>query len=314
MKSIHKRWTGFILFLSALLLFVGCAPAETAKPKGPTRSIQHSMGKTDVPTEPKRVVVLTNEGIEALLAVGVKPVGAVRAYQKDGTWYKHLEKDLTGVKDVGTEDQPNIEAITNLKPDLIIGNKVRQEKVYNELSSIAPTVFADKLGGDWQKNLPLYADAVNKKAEGEKVLKEFDQRVEDIKKKAGDKLKQKISLVRFVPGETRIYYKQSFPGSIIEQLGFARPEPQTKDSAIEKITKERLSEVDGDILFYFLYEAEPGASDLEKEWMSDPVWQKLNVVKNKKVHKVDDIIWTTAGGIKAAHLMLDDIEKYVINK
>jgi len=28
---------------------------------------------------------------------------------------------------------------------------------------------------------------------------------------------------------------------------------------------------------------------------------------------VDDVIWNTAGGIKAANLLLDDLYKYVLN-
>ncbi|MED3855592.1 iron siderophore-binding protein, partial [Priestia megaterium] len=39
-----------------------------------------AMGKTEIPKTPKRVVVLTNEGTEALLAMGIKPVGAVQSW------------------------------------------------------------------------------------------------------------------------------------------------------------------------------------------------------------------------------------------
>jgi iron complex transport system substrate-binding protein len=35
----------------------------------------------------------------------------------------------------------------------------------------------------------------------------------------------------------------------------------------------------------------------------------LNVVKAGKVHAVSDAIWNTAGGIIAANIMLDEIEK-----
>ena len=50
------------------------------------------------------------------------------------------------------------------------------------------------------------------------------------------------------------------------------------------------------------------ASELEKEWLEDPLFKNLEVAKNGEVHKVDDVIWNTAGGVKAANLMLDDIE------
>ena len=49
----------------------------------------------------------------------------------------------------------------------------------------------------------------------------------------------------------------------------------------------------------------------EKEWIEDPMFKTLEVVKNNKVYRVDDAIWNTAGGVRAANLMLDDIEKFL---
>jgi hypothetical protein len=86
---------------------------------------------------------------------------------------------------VGDELQPNMELIASLKPDLIIGNKVRQEKVYEQLKQIAPTVFAEDLAGDWQINFKLYMEAVNKKEEGEKAMTAFNKRVSEMKAKLG---------------------------------------------------------------------------------------------------------------------------------
>jgi iron complex transport system substrate-binding protein len=311
------------LILSVMMVLAGCGKQEQAASttekdagnKEETRIVKHAMGETEIKGTPKRVVVLTNEGTEALLALGVKPVGATRAFTGGGTWYKHIEKEMEGVQDVGTEHQPNIEAIAALKPDLILGNKMRQEKVYEQLSAIAPTVFSETLRGEWKNNFKLYAEAVNKKAEGDKVIADFDKRVEEFKKKAGDKLSTKVSLVRFMPGKIRIYYNDTFAGIIFKQIGLARPESQNKDDFAEEVTKERIPEMDGDVMFYFTYETGNGeASKLEKEWTSDPLWKNLNVVKNNKAYKVDDVIWTTAGGVKAANLLMDDLEKYLLKQ
>ncbi|SDX24204.1 iron complex transport system substrate-binding protein [Marininema mesophilum] len=323
-KPIHNKLRFMIsgLLSAALLVTAGCGAQvgnKESQNKGKTTVVKHAMGETKVKGKPKRVVVLTNEGLEALLSVGVKPVGAVRAFSGGGTWYPHLEKKMKGVKDVGLESQPNLEAIAALKPDLIIGNKIRQEKVYNQLSAIAPTVFAEQLSGDWQDNLKLYTTAVGKKDEGKKVISDFDKRVKSIKanlKKEG-KQDTKVSVVRFLPGQTRIYYKDSFPGVILDQVGLKRPKTQEKNEFAKEVTKERIPDMDGDALFYFTYQ-ETGkgkeGSEIEKEWTQDGQWKKLDAVKNKRAYKVDDIIWTTAGGVEAANLLLDDIEKYLLKK
>ena len=66
-----------------------------------------------------------------------------------------------------------MEAIAALKPDLIIGNKMRQEKVYDQLSAIAPTVFSETLRGDWKENFKLYAKALNQEEKGNEVLEDL---------------------------------------------------------------------------------------------------------------------------------------------
>ncbi|QHW33028.1 iron-siderophore ABC transporter substrate-binding protein [Paenibacillus rhizovicinus] len=275
------------------------------------RKITHAMGETVIKGTPARIVVLTNEGTEALLALGVKPVGAVKSWTGD-PWYAHIAKDMDGVTVVGEESQPNLELIASLKPDLIIGNKLRQEKVYEQLKAIAPTIFSETLRGAWQSNFTLYADAIGKKAEGEKIIADYDARTADFKAKAGDKLNQKVSVVRFMAGKTRIYLSDTFTGIAFSKLGITRPDSQNgyKDTFVEEITKERLPEVDADRLFYFTYETGDGkGTQMEEEMLKDPLWKSLNVVKNNKAIKVDDAIWNTAGGVIAANLMLDELYK-----
>jgi len=185
---------------------------------------------------------------------------------------------------------------------------MRQEKIYTQLSAIAPTVFTETLRGEWKNNFTVYADALNKSTEGQKVIGNFDKRIADFKQQVGDKLSTQVSIVRFMPGKTRIYYSQTFSGIILNELGFARPQSQTKDAFADDVTKERIPEMDGDILFYFTWETGNGdASKAEQEWTNDPLWKNLSVVKNNKAYKVNDDIWNTAGGVIAANLLLDDL-------
>ncbi|MCS7462097.1 iron-siderophore ABC transporter substrate-binding protein [Paenibacillus doosanensis] len=283
--------------------------AQAAASDAP-RKIKHAMGETEVPAHPKKVVILTDEGTEALLALGIKPVGAVQSYVGN-PWFDHIKADMEGVTVLGAESQPNLELIASLKPDLIIGNKMRHEKIYDQLKAIAPTVYSETLRGEWKENFKLYADTLNKKQEGDQVIAAFDKRIEDFKSKAGDKLKEKIAVVRFMGGKTRFYYGDMFSGVIFKQIGFPRSDPKSDEKAFEDITKERLPELDAaDRVFYFTYETGDGkGTKQEQEWMNDPLWQNLKVVKNNKLTKVSDTTWNTAGGVKAANLMLDDLYK-----
>ncbi|GLB59743.1 ABC transporter substrate-binding protein [Cytobacillus sp. NCCP-133] len=286
---------------------------EGNKTEDTSYTVEHAMGTTTLEKTPEKVVILTNEGTEALLSMGVTPVGAVQSWTGD-PWYEHIADQMKDVQVVGTESEVNVEAIAALQPDLIIGNKMRQEKIYDQLNSIAPTIFAETLRGNWKENFELYAKAINKEEAGNKVIADYDSRIEEIKTSLGDKLNQEVSIVRFMAGDVRIYHKDSFSGVILDQIGLARPESQNVDDFAEKnATKERIPAMDGDVLFYFTYETgDDKASQLEKEWIEDPLFKNLKVAQEGKVYKVSDTIWNTAGGVIAANLLLDDIEKHLV--
>lgn len=272
------------------------------------REITHAMGVTDVPDSPQRIVVLTNEGTEALLAVGVTPIGAVESW-KGNPWYDYLMPQMGGVTLLGTEGEPNLELIATLEPDLILGSKVRQEKIYEQLSAIAPTVLSETLGAVWQENLTVYSDAVGKAAEGQAAIAAFNTRAAAIRAALGDRADDTISLVRISPARSRMYFKNSFPGVVLDAVGFARPAAQDKDEFAEDLTRERIPELAADRIFYF----SPDPTDAEAEanladWLDDPLWQNLEAVKAGNARRVDDAIWVAAGGVFAANTLLDNIE------
>ncbi|KKI93393.1 iron siderophore-binding protein [Bacillus sp. SA1-12] len=328
--TYKKSWLSLFVLSIVMLLLAACgnnAEEEGTESQGAeggtdakteeAYTIEHAMGSTEIKGTPKKVVILTNEGTEALLAMGVKPVGAVQSHLGE-PWYEHISKDMEGVEVVGTESEVNIEAIAALQPDLIIGNKMRQEKVYEKLSAIAPTVFSETLRGDWQENFKLYAKALNREEEGKKVIDEFEAHVSEVKETAGDKLDQSVSVVRFMAGLTRVYYTDTFSGVIFDKLGLKHSSTVQElftdnpdDLFVREVGKEVIPQMDADILFYFTF-APPGdteATKTEEEWTNDPLWKNLNVVKEGKAYKVDDAIWNTAGGVIAANKLLDDLEK-----
>jgi iron complex transport system substrate-binding protein len=294
--------------LRAALAAISITCVLALAPAAGAREIVHSMGTTEVPDAPQRVVILTNEGTEALLAVGIKPVGAVRSWLGD-PWYKHIAADMADVTVLGDESAVNLELLAALEPDLIIGTKLRHEAIYGQLSAIAPTVISERLRGDWKINMKLYAEAVGKSAEAEAAFAAYDARIAAISQALGDAKAEKISLVRFMAGRTRIYLKDTFAGNILSQIGFARPANQDRDEFVDEVTKERIPEFEGDRLFYFIYETGDGAADkAAAEWMADPLWAALPAVAAGKAMGVSDAIWNTAGGIIAANGMLDELE------
>lgn len=280
---------------------------------GLARDIEHAMGVTRVPEEPRRVVVLTTEGAEALLVLGVTPVGAANGRAATGRgdpWYPHVAGLLRESEPLGEERSINLEQVASLAPDIILGNKQRHEAVYEQLSSIAPTVFSERLRGDWRVNLKLYAKALGRSGQAEEALRRFDARVSRLSEALGAMKSETLSVLRFMPGQIRIYQKDSFSGYLLDLIGIARPPLQQADGFVLRVGKESIPDMDGDRLVHFTYEPGDGeATGLARTVLADPLWQTLGAVKDGKAHAVDDTIWNTAGGVLAANLMLNDIAR-----
>lgn len=315
-----RKFMVSIILLIAVFALAACGGSkdEQVTAKEETKesfTIEHSMGTTTIKGVPEKIVVLTNHGTEALLSLGITPVGAVQSWTGD-PWYEHISDQMEGVEIVGLESDINLEAIAALQPDLILGNKMRQEEHYQALSDIAPTVFEETLRGDWKVNFELIAKAVGQEEKGQEVLDEYNSRVASLTENLGDKVNTEVSMVRFMPDDVRIYHKDSFSGIILQEIGLARPEAQDVDDfAAKGVTKERVTEMDGDVIFYFTYENEKGeGQQVEDGWINDPLWKNLEAVKQGKAFEVSDTIWNTAGGVIAANIMLDDLEDKLLEE
>lgn len=282
------------------------SPAPQAE-QPPTRTIEHAMGTTEVPMEPKRVVVLDTGEFDSVMALGVKPVGAVRA-PVDSGFLEYLEDEAKGVELVGTITEPNLEKIASLNPDLILSSKLRHEDIYDKLSGIAPTVFAETVGVAWKENFLLDARALGMEDKARRVLDEYEQRATQLGRQIGDPAAISVSLVRFMPEQIRLYAKGSFIGTVLADVGFSRPQSQQADKTFVEVSAEQVALADGDVIFVSSYG--PADETALPSVTGGPVWQTLGAVKAGKVQVVPDDHWMLGIGPVAAQLVLDDLETY----
>ncbi|WP_433511499.1 ABC transporter substrate-binding protein [Nonomuraea sp. CA-143628] len=298
-----------LAFLLPLLALAACGTSTTAQQAGPTRTVTHAMGQTKVPLEPKRVVVLDTDKLDTMVSLGLAPVGAAQATESQA-WPKYLGSALAATKAVGTLQQPNIEAIMALKPDLILGTKFRQAAFYDKLSKIAPTVFTEKVGVTWKQNFLLDAEALGKKDQAAGLLSAYETRAKQVGAKYA---KLKVSIVRFMPTEIRMYGPESFSGIVVGDAGIPRPEEQQlatqQDKRFGKLSQENIAQADADAVFYTAYGE--AAAKSQASVTGGPLWKNLGAVKSGNAHNVDDEVWMLGIGVTAAGGILDDLDKYL---
>lgn len=268
-----------------------------------TRTITHAGGTTEVPADPQRVVVLDLGELDSAIALGVTPVGAVRAPVNTGL-LSYLQDEAEGIELVGEIGEPVLEKITALQPDLILGSELRVAEFYDELSPIAPTLFTETVGVVWKDNLAVHAEALGKSDEAQQLLEAYEARADEVGEAVPDDTT--ASVVRFVPGEIRLYANASFIGTVLQDAGIARPPVQDVDEFDVVVSVEQIDQADGDVIFVGTY-SDPAETD-GPAVVGGPLWKRLSAVQSGDVHQVDDDVWFLGTGVGAAELLLDDLQ------
>lgn len=267
------------------------------------RTLTHALGKTEITSAPKRVVVLDVGELDNVVSLGIKPVGYAPAEGDDGI-PTYLQKDAGTPESVGTINNLNLEAIANLEPDLILGSQLRAADKYDELSKIAPTVFSIRPGFTWKENYLLNAAALDKTADAKAKLAAYETKAKQLGTDIGPD-KPSISMVRYLPGKIRLYAKASFIGTILEDTGLPRPRNQQIDELAAEISPEKIDQADADWIFTGVY-GDPKATKRDTA-QANPLWKNLKAVKAGQAKDVPDETWYLGLGVTAADKVLDDL-------
>lgn len=277
------------------------------------RTVQHKLGESCVPLHPQRVIVMDQESLEILVALGVHPI-ATTSSNRVANKTTILNQRIKPIIDLGKEGQPSLESIVKLKPDLIIGMYIDPQN-YKLFSQIAPTVSMNYRHAEWGKTFQEFGNLLNKRLKAEELLEAYQQRIKALKSTFEEKLSEtKISIMRFYTTLefTQFMNHQSFPGSVIEDLQFISiPAVQRQlkgtDETYVSVSLERVDLLDADAIFVAL---DPGADKNFQIYANSPLWQTLKAVKNQRVYIVDSGYWIF-GNILSANAILDDIFKHL---
>jgi iron-siderophore transport system substrate-binding protein len=312
---------GSLLALGALLVTAACggsdqpeAPAAPAGDPAFPRTVTHAMGTTEIPARPQRVVALDNTLSGAVLLLGTELVGYTTLEAADEPLPDYLGADAeqfgANAVPVGLLSSPNVEAIAALEPDVILSAKVRHADLYDQLSRIAPTVFAEATGATWKDNIRLTGQVLGAEAQAEQAIAEFEARAQRV----GDAIRAVtgstpvVSVVRFVDGPARLYTEHTYSGVVLADAGLSRPPSQqggadTSAGQIE-ISEERILDADADHIFVTTWPDPDGASlETQQRFVAKPLWGRLT----GQIHEVPDLTWMSAVGMQGAHAILDDL-------
>ncbi|WP_066426969.1 iron-siderophore ABC transporter substrate-binding protein [Anabaena sp. 4-3] len=323
---MKKRFSYYIklcfILLVSVILIKGCHgnhhqitnSNQTKLAISECKVITQPVGESCIPLQPQRIIALDETSMEALLALDLKPIAATQP-NIAGSIIPKLGKKAEGIVYLGKNSQPNIEKMVLLNPDLILGFSISAEQ-YKLFSQIAPTVTLDYIQNGWKDALSRIAEITGKSEKAQKLLEEYQQRVEKLRTFINHNLKEKtVSVSRFYAGNkfTEFRTKYSFPGSLLTEVGIVLPEIQNQLTTYENqplvsVSLERLDLINADILFIAL---DPGAEENFQQYQNSPLWQNLKAVKNQRIYTVDSSYWIF-GNILSANAILDDLFTYLV--
>jgi len=301
-----------------LVLIIGLSSCNsTQNPSStPQDSIEvtHKLGKVNVLSNPQNIVVFDIGALETLDELGVPVVGIPKDHVPD-----HLAHYKTNpeVADAGSLLEPNFEKINAMQPDLILIS-ARQEKNYDELSKIAPTVFVGVDAKDYmhsfEKNVTLIGQLVRKESEAKAKIDNTKAKLADAQAllAANDK---KALVLMHNNGRFSAHGKGSRFGFIYSEMGLKLAQEDLEVATHgQKISNEFIAEVNPDYLFIVDRNAVVSGQPVSKSDIENKLIQQTKAYKNGKIIYLDPQIWyLSGGGITSTNQMIEDIVKATSN-
>lgn len=315
----------FLLGLGAAGLLVACGDdgdradassddtgSGTAGDSPATREIVTDSGSMEVPAEPQRVVAAIGSFETDMVAVGVMPVLTTTFA---GPWVE-LDDDVVITENI----PPTPEELARLRPDLIVGwTWVTEEPVYDELIQIAPYVglgeseattgpgYASGQYNSWDRLFLSVADAVGRRAEGERLVEEFEARLEELAARRAGQPALRVARLEFSePGSFSYRGQNEDTAELMRRIGLTVVGPD--DSIIDE-SLERLPEVDADLIVVPVGGGMPPEVFAEIE--RSALWQAIPAVQAGRVEQVDGELWPGLGYLWA-NALLDDLERLFV--
>jgi len=278
-----------------------------------TRQVEDAFGNTvTVPAEPERVVTLNEIDLDTALTLGVTPIGTVNG-RGQAAPPRYLEgKVPSGIKVVGDLDNPNLETLLELEPDLILTGPVKPEQLAI-LNEIAPTVTTFKWAEPWQSSMQRTAHVLNKDAEAKAFLDRYEARAAEARERLKAHQGETFSIVRWNPKGPSYMFKDAFSSTVVEDVGLVRPAHQQDPGHTHSmaLSLESLELLDADWLVIGTLATSGEAVEALSQAEETPAFRQLSSIEAKRFAAVDGSLWTSLGGPMAALQVIEDVESIV---
>ncbi|WP_337662135.1 ABC transporter substrate-binding protein [Actinoalloteichus sp. AHMU CJ021] len=292
------------------------SPAEGDDGAGGTRRVDHPLGSTDIPLSPQRVITLDTVTALQVALEHDAPLVASATLDGDVAVPEYLPGGDRDFEHLGF-NQVNLEVISQLRPDLVIGNIASLEEHYATLSELTAVVAYENSrdGVEWRRSCRAVADLLGHAEAQEERVREYEDRAARVALDHADVLgTTRIALLRFTTDELRIVTDSViFSSQVLTDCGVRRTESSTgaEGETYTSVSLEQVSRLDdADAIIYFggggAFEGGQ-VSTTFTTYTESTLWERLPAVRAGNVFEVPRTTWWDGASTSAAHRVIDDL-------
>lgn len=299
----------FSSLLAATLAITGCDDSSTTPDNASKISIEHAQGTTRVPLNPQKVIILNPSVLDNADALNIKVAGVPQT----STHLPTFLSKYSGAEymNAGTLFEPNYEALSQAKPDLIIAGG-RAVDAYDKLSAIAPTIALDVDTQHFTQSLSQrteqLASIFGKEEEAKTLLANFTSKIDTIKQKSANAGSAMVLMVS--GGKMSAYTPGSRFGFIFDELGFtpAATFEQTGRHG-NVVTSEFILNANPDWLFVLDRDNAIGRAEGQpaQQVLDNPLIHKTKAWQDGRIIYLDSASLYIAGGVQSYTQLMDQI-------
>ena len=213
----------YLLIFTISISLIGCTESNQDKPKKesnskyPIKIVDGMDRKIDIESEPKRIISIAPSVTETIYKLNKQDLLVGR------TEYCDYHKKAKKIATIGSLQQPNIEKIISLKPDIVFASTHFKEESLKQLEKLnikVVMIFSQKSFKGVYSNINLMGEILNAKKEAKSVIDEMKKEVKLVKDTVKDLEKKTVYyVIGFGNGNDFTATGETFISEMIEMAG-----------------------------------------------------------------------------------------------
>lgn len=312
-----------IVFCSMLVfLIVGCSSnTDETTNQGKTKEAgENAISITDFSNRtitfdhiPEKIVSLGNGETDIIYALGEEVVGRPTG--------DAVIKESENALEVGSSHSADLEKITSLDPDVVLGNHPMNSNDVQSIESIGSEMILTSANSvdDIKKQITLFSDLLNKREKADEVIHMIDEKIAQIQSEQTEK-KPRVLLVYGAPGTNMAALPNSLSGDILELAGgenIASDYPSLEMyPQYAQLNTERMIESNPQMILLMSHgNPEEVKEGFINDMSKNAGWNELDAVKNDQFIILPHDLFGTNPGTKIVdaldylHELLQDVKE-----